>query len=116
MKKSMLVLVAVLTALFLATGSNAVAGGKTVWVGRDVNNNSVHWTCTNTTGDNWILKKNGSNYGSYETVSKSSDYIEVQAKGTKNFERLRLYSDKLTMNEKGSKFKFLTLAKGKWQK
>src|SRR5262245_51844941 len=116
MKRSVLVPVAVLGALLFATAATAVAGGMTIWVGRDPNNNRDHWTGTNSSGDNWTLKRNGSDYGSYETVSKGTDYIELKAKGNREPDRLRLYADKLNINERGSRFKFLTLANGKWQK
>jgi len=76
----------------------------------------VFWTCTNVSGDSWTLKKNGSNYGSYETASKGRDYIELRAKGSGGPDLLRLYADRLEINEVGLKFKFLTLAKGKWQR
>lgn len=88
---------------------------KTVWVGRDVTKDRVHWTCTNTVGDTWTLKKGGIAVGVYQAVESTSDHVELVARGAPS-NRVRLYSDKLAMNEAGSRFKWITTANGKWSR
>ncbi len=112
--KALVCQTAILAALLVAMAPAAAAAERTLWVGRDVDNTAVHWTCTNTTGDDWILKKNGRIWDKYEEVARTAVYVELQAKGTRNVDRVRLYKDKLSMNKNGSKFQFVTVANGKW--
>jgi hypothetical protein len=95
--------------------SSSTANDRTLWVGRSIDGNKS-WTCSNTTGDHWVLKENGKVLLEYDTVEVKDDYIELQATAIEEFDRVRLYKDKLQMNEKDSKFKFMDMAKGKWSK
>ena len=107
-------LVAVLGALLFVMATTVVAAERTVWVGRDVDNSRVFWTCSNTDGDDWTLKRNGGKVGTYETVTNNAEFMELQAKGSRDFDRVRLYKDKLSMNVKGSKLRWVTMVTGKW--
>jgi len=97
-----------------ADGLPNLLAEKTVWVGRDVDNNKVIWSCTKVSGDDWKLKKDGKVIGEYEGVTSTDEFFELQLKGSKDFDRVRLYKDKLSLNESGSKTKWLEMAKGKW--
>jgi len=101
--------------MLLAMSATAVAAERALWVGRDTDNTSVYWTCVKGSGDNWTLKKNGTAYLEYEGVTSTSEFVELQAKGTKRFDRLRLYKDRLSLNKKGSKTDWIEIAKGKWR-
>ncbi len=98
-------------ALLACMAPCAVAADRELWVGRDIENSTIFWTCTATSGDNWTLKKNGAFFGTFKTVASTDAYIEI--KGADN--RIRLYSDKMMINAPGSDFKFFDWAKGKWQ-
>jgi len=101
-------------AFLIAVAAPAVAAERTVWVGRDVDNNNVIWSCSNVGGDNWKLKKDGKIIGEYEGVTSTDDFVELQLKDSKEYDRVRLYKDKLYMNKEGSKTEWLQMAKGKW--
>ena len=115
MNKSMRLLVPVMGAL-LISASAALADELSCWVGREVDDNKTHWTCTNSSGDNWTLKRNGNDKGAYSTVARTTEYIELQAKDTTSFDRVRLYKDKMTMNVNGAKFRWVKMATGKFHK
>jgi len=93
----------------------AALAQRSYWLGRDVGNSRIVWTCMNTSGDNWILKKNGKDVLKYQTIDSNADYIELQATAIKTFERVRLYKDKLQMNKQGSRFNWMDIAKGSWR-
>ncbi len=92
----------------------AVAAEKTSWVGRDIDNNTVFWTCTNVGGNDWKLKKNGSTLGDYEGVTSTAEFVELKLKNSKENDRIRLYKDKLSLSKDASKTKWIDMAKGKW--
>src|SRR5690242_14789350 len=72
-----------LVALFLfAMASTAMAEERTSWVGRDVDNNRVIWSCTRSGGDNWRVSRNG-NSDTYETVADDGETLDLQLKGDK---------------------------------
>ncbi len=98
----------------LATASTAVAGEKTIWVGTDPDNPRIKFTCSNVGGDNWVLEQNGKTSIKYDGIRSTNTYVELQLKGVKEFARVRVYKDKLQMNEDGSKTVWITIAKGKW--
>ncbi len=114
--KRVLYTAAVLGALLAVTASAARAAGGSVWVGRDLDNNRVFWTCTKAGGNDWTLKKNGRSLGDYEGVTSTSEFVELQLKGTRTFSRVRLYKDKLSVNKGGSKTEWVQMAKGKWDR
>jgi len=114
MTKLMRLTVAVLGALLMVMPSTADASEKTFWVGSDPDSKVV-WTCTNTDRDNWSLKCGGKDYGRYETVTSNGEFIELQAKGVMQFDRVRLYKDRLSMNEAGSRTRWITMATGKFE-
>src|SRR5262249_46239829 len=97
-------------AFLLAAASLAVAASMTVWVGRDIDNNRIIWTCSNVGGNAWKLKKNGTTVGDYEGVTSTAEFVELQLKGTKKYDRLRLYKDKLSLNQKGSRTEWIPIA------
>src|SRR5262245_27577271 len=113
MKHVRVYLVAAVAFLFGAV-SLAVAAGKTVWVGRDIDNNKVIWSCSDVGGNNWKLKNNGTTVGDFEGVTSTAEFVELQLKGKKAYDRLRLYKDKLSLNKKGSKTEWMPIARGKW--
>lgn len=104
----------VTAAFLIVAASSAVAGDKTLWTGRDVDKTSTFWSCSNTSGNDWKLKKNGAAYLDYEGVTSTAEFVELQVKGTKTYDRLRIYSDKMSLNKGGSKTGWIQLAKGKW--
>jgi hypothetical protein len=104
----------VTAAFLIVAASSAVAADKTLWTGRDLDNNSTVWTCSNTSGNDWKLKKNGTTFLEYEGVTSTAEFVELQVKGTKTYDRLRMYNDKLSLNKEGSKTGWIQLAKGKW--
>src|SRR5262245_24066093 len=112
--KQVLVLSAVLVATLIVAEAPARAAKRTVWTGRDVDNPKVFWTCSNVGGNDWKLKKAGKDAGDYEGVTSTADFVELQLKGSKKFQRVRLYKDKLSINKEGSKTEWLEKAKGKW--
>src|SRR4051812_4134574 len=93
----------------------AQAGGMTSWSGRDLDAREV-WTCNNIGGDEWVLRRTGLGAVYYTAVSSSDDYVELQAKGTRTFDRVRLYKDRLTMNDVGSRLRWIDMAKGRWDR
>jgi len=101
-------------AFLVVSASPSLAAKSRVWVGRDLDNSKIVWTCTNVSGDDWKLKKNGETVGEYEGVTSTDDFVELQLKGSKEFDRVRLYKDKLAMNKEGSKTQWIQIAKGKW--
>jgi hypothetical protein len=105
---------ALTVACFLAAVSPAVAAGRTVWVGRDVDNTSVIWSCSNVGGNDWKLKKNGRTIGDYEGVTSTAEFVELRLKGTTGYDRVRLYGDNLSMNKEGSRTEWIQMARGKW--
>lgn len=107
---------ALTVAFLLATASLAVETKRTDWSGRDVDNKNIFWTCSNVGRDKWVLKKNGKQFNTYEGVTSTSEFIELQLKGVKRFARLRLYKDRMSINKEGSKTEWTTMAKGKWTK
>ncbi len=105
----------VLTVAFaIVAVSPAVAADRTVWVGRDLDNNQVIWSCSNVGGNDWKLKKNGRTLGDYEGVTSTAEFVELRLKGTTEYDRVRLYKDNLSMNKEGSKTEWIQMAKGKW--
>jgi hypothetical protein len=114
--KSVIFRSAVVAILFFATVSSAVAADRSVWVGRDIDNNKIFWTCSNIGGNDWKLKKNGTVAGTYEGVTSTAEFVELQLKGTKKYDRVRLYKDNLSLNKRGSKTAWIPIAKGKWSK
>jgi hypothetical protein len=107
--------VLVLTLVFSLRALPAQAAGREYWQGRDLNNSNIFWTCSNTYGDHWVLKKNGTVVLEYDTVASNAEYIELQASRIGEFERVRLYNDKLMVNKPGSRFNWMEMAKGKWR-
>ena len=103
-------------AFLIVTASPAAAAERLDWSGRDVNNKNIFWTCSNVGGNNWTLKKNGTVYAQYVGVTSTAEFVELQLKGIKTFDRLRLYSDKMSLNKEGSRTAWIPLAKGKWTK
>jgi hypothetical protein len=103
----------VVTALLIAAAP-ALAAERTVWVGRDLDNNKVFWTCSNVGSNNWQLKKNDTLLGEYEGVTSTSEFVELQLKGSKQYDRVRLYKDNLSLNKEGSRTEWIQMAKGKW--
>ena len=112
--RSVLMSSAAVALLLLTAASSAVAAGNTSWVGRGLDDPKVIWTCTNVSGDNWTLKRNGKVAAQYTGVTSTSEFVELQVAGTKSFDRLRLYKDKLSLNKSGTKTKWVQIAKGKW--
>jgi hypothetical protein len=92
----------------------AVAGDMTLWVGRDLDNNNVFWTCSNAFGNDWTLKKNGTVVAEYQGVTSTGEFVELQLKGVSSYDRVRLYRDKLSMNREGSQTAWIQMARGKW--
>jgi hypothetical protein len=93
--------------------SSALAAERTLWVGRDIDNKKIFWTCSNAVGNEWTLKRNGK-AAVYEGVTSTAEFVELQMKGTTKFERVRLYKDKLCLNKLGSKTQWIEMARGKW--
>ena len=113
--KQTLLYSAVAAVCLVATASVAVAADMTVWVGRGIDDNKVFWTCSRVGRNDWKLKKNGANYGDYEGVTSTAEFVELQAKGTKKYDRVRLYKDRLSLNRNGSRTEWVQIAKGKWK-
>jgi hypothetical protein len=44
----------------------------------------------------------------------TAEFVELKVSGSKVYDRIRLYKDKLTMNKVGSKTERIDIAKGKW--
>jgi hypothetical protein len=106
---------AVLGVFLSAMASVAVAAEGTSWVGREIDDNQTTWSCTQQgIGDSWTVRRNGQSY-SFETAADNSDVIDLQLKGDKTF-RLRISKDTLYINEAGTNFRWVPLAKGKWHK
>ncbi len=101
-------------AVLVAATAVAAAAEKTVWVGRDTDDNKVIWTCSNAGNDTWKLKKNGRDEGVYAGVTSNNEFVEVELKGAKEVTLVRLYADKMSFNKVGSKTEWITIAKGKW--
>lgn len=97
----------------LASASTAVAAERTLWLGRDLTNDRITWTCTNTFGDSWTLERATEKLGNLKAVNSTGDFIELVSKSNKDI-RFRLYKNKLSMNEPGSRVLWTSLAKGKW--
>jgi hypothetical protein len=112
--KLTLVLAAGLVASFNFTTATATAAERTSWVGRDVGNRNVFWTCSNVGGNDWKLKKNDNVAGVYTGVTSTDDFVELQLKGSREFDRVRLYKTKLMMNKEGSRTEWIEIAAGKW--
>lgn len=101
----------VLAASLLAVASPASAAERTSWVGRDIDDKTVFWTCSKLSGDNWTLKKNGKSLGDYEGVTSTGEFVELKVKGKNTKDRVRIYKDKLSS---GSGTEWTEMAKGKW--
>src|ERR1700676_4731389 len=101
--KSVLLATVALIACFTVSVVPAVAGERTLWVGRDIDNNRVFWTCSNIDGDDWQLeKRDGGGALACEGVTSTDDYVELQVKGSPKFDRIRLYKNRMSMNQVGS--------------
>src|SRR5690349_11528415 len=105
---------AVAVVSLLASAPAAVAADQNVWVGRDLNNSRVIWTCSRVSRNDWKLKKNGATVGDYEGVTSTSEFVELQLKGSRSYDRVRLYKDHLSLNRQGSRTQWVEMAKGKW--
>ena len=104
---------AVLVVSLFAMASTAMAEERTSWVGRDVDNNRVHWSCTRSGGDNWRVSQNG-NPDTYETVADDGETLDLQLKADKRF-RLRISKGTMYINQPGTKFRWVPQAEGKWR-
>jgi hypothetical protein len=98
--------------LSLPITSFARPGEREYWTGKDLAGDRL--TFTNTYGDHWISSINGKKPWNYDTVSSNDDYIEL--KPTSSDIRVRLYKDKATTLEEGSKFKWFEMATGTWKR
>jgi len=101
-------------ALLVVAASTAVAEDRSLWVGRDLDNNNIFWTCSNAVGNDWTLKKNGTVVGEYVGVTSTAEFVELQLKGTTGYDRLRLYRDMLSLNQQNSRTGWIQMARGKW--
>ena len=107
--------VAVSMMLLFAMATTAMAEERTCWQGHEDGNKRVLWTVTHSGGDTWVLKINGRDFGTFETIASKDEYIELQMKGIREFSGIRLYKDRLEMNKDGSKFRWETCANGGWE-
>ena len=116
MNRKLCVFALVLTAVLVPMRIIAEAGpaDKDFWLGKDVDTKET-WSFSNVSGDHWTSKFNGKESLQYDTVANTDEYIELQASLVSEFERVRLYKDKMTMNKKGSRFNWIEMAKGKWR-
>ena len=87
-----------------------IAGDDRVWVGRDVNDSSIHWTVADH-GSSWVLKSNGAVEGNYAINYRGDGYVEMKSVGISSYSRIRLYSDRLQVP---GIFGWTTLAKGRF--
>jgi len=109
----MLVQAAALVMILFGMASAALAAEKPCWVGREEDNKRVFWSCINTEGSSWTLSRNSVVVGAFETTNVTDEFIEMKLKTDKDF-RLRLYKDRMSMNQNGDRW--TTIAIGKWQK
>jgi hypothetical protein len=90
------------------------ADDKTTWYGTSASEKYLFvkvW-------DTWTLGTSGPvwNDTEWKAVKKTSEYIELQLKGTDAFLRFRLYGDKLMANKRGSRTEWCQYAEGAWVK
>jgi hypothetical protein len=105
---------AVIALALLAMTSVSLAKHRTYWLGKGIDNNK-RYSLNNVAGDEWELLIDGQKPAlRYETTEIKDEYIELKSKDDST-EKVRLYKDKMTMTQVGSKFKFVDFAKGQWK-
>ncbi len=104
--------------LILAMTIPAVAADRTGWYGKSNGKKGPLRFLFIKNDFTWTLGSNARSWDDTEwrTVEQNDEYTELQLKGTKVFNRCRLYTDCMMVNEEGSRTKWFTCAEGYWLK